>query len=98
MGEPMGDIGFIRKSDLEPRRGDTCGECRERGLDICQLDEICQERLAEALGKEPLDLGEGLHGAMEKGLLQVRWAKARGRRMRFVKLSEEGRLLFGVQR
>ncbi len=94
----MGDIGFIRKSELEPRRRDTCGKCRERGLDICQLDEICQERLAEALGREPIDLEAGLNGAVEKGLLRVRLAKARGRRVQFIKLSDEGRFLFGVQR
>ncbi len=90
------EIGFIDKSELFPGKGEMCGECRDKGLNICDLDEICQERLAEAIGKEQVAVVASIDHAMEKGLLEVRLARVKGKSMRFVKLSGDGRLFFGV--
>lgn len=87
-------ISFIKKSDLAPRKGDICGECRDNGLNICELDEICQVRLAEALRKDQLEVIESIDHAAKKGLLDVRNAKLKGTPIKFVKLSDGGRLFF----
>ncbi len=89
-------IGFIKKSDLKPEKSDICGECREKGLNLCDMDEICQARLAEALGREQTEVETSIDYAAKKGLLKVRFTKVRGRHMHFVKLSDDGRLFFGA--
>jgi hypothetical protein len=87
-------IGFIKKSDLAPEGRDICGECRDNGLNMCELDEICQVRLAEALGKDQMEIITSIDYAAKKGLLDVRLAKVKGAPIKFVKLSEGGRLFF----
>ncbi len=87
-------IGFLKKSDLEPKKGDICGVCRERGLNVCELDEICQLRLAEALGKDHMEIITSIDYAAKKGLLEVRLARVKGTPIKFVKLSEGGKLFF----
>ncbi|MFQ5815082.1 MAG: hypothetical protein ACE5G7_01130 [Candidatus Hydrothermarchaeaceae archaeon] len=87
-------IGFIKKSDVTPKKGDICGECRDNGLNVCELDEICQVRLAEALGRDQMEVVTSIDYAAKKGLLEVRLAKVKGTPLKFVKLSEGGRLFF----
>jgi len=90
-------IGFIKKSDLAPKKGDLCGGCRDNGLNVCELDEICQVRLAEALGRDQMEVVESIGHAAKKGLLEVRQAKLKGTSIQFIKLSESGRLFSPVK-
>ncbi len=87
-------IGFIHKSDLEPRQADICGDCRDNGLNLCELDEICQVRLAEALGKDQSEIVDSIDHAVKQGLLDIRPATVKGNPMKFVKIGDGGRLFF----
>jgi hypothetical protein len=92
------EAGYLRKSDLRPRKGDICGPCRDRGQDICEKDEICQVRLAAALGKEVRDVSASIDYASRKGLITIREKNTKRGKVRFVKITDQGRLLSGKKR
>ncbi len=94
------EIGYIDRSELSPDSKDTevCMECRLKGLNLCDIDEICQMRLASALGSGKRSMVDGsLEYASEKGLIEVRTLEAEGNRpKRFIKITEQGKLFFGI--
>ncbi len=95
------EIGFIDSRELTPGGKDTeiCIECRAKGLNLCEIDEICQLRLASALGdKKASILLSSIDFASEKGLIEVRTLKVKGknRPSRFIKITEQGERFFGT--
>ncbi len=97
------EIGFIDRSELTPGSKDTeiCIECRAKGLNLCEIDEICQLRLASALGdKEYTILAKSIDFANQKGLIEVRAVKVKGknRPSRFIKITEQGDMFFGAEK
>ncbi len=94
------EIGYIDRSELSPDSKDTevCMECRLKGLNLCDIDEICQMRLASALGSGKRSMVDrSLEYASEKGLIEVRTMEAEGNRpKRFIKITEQGKLFFGI--
>ena len=96
-------IGFIDRSELTPDNKDTeiCIQCREKGLNLCEMDEICQLRLASALDSEKFSiLSKTIDLACEKGLIEVRRVKVKGknRPSRFIKITEQGEMFFGTEK
>lgn len=96
-------IGFIDRSELTPGNKDTeiCIECRAKGLNLCEIDEICQLRLASALGdKEYTILTKSIDFASQKGLIEVRTVKVKGknRPSKFIKITEQGEMFFGTEK
>ncbi len=93
-------IGYIDRSELSIESKDTevCMECREKGLNLCDIDEICQMRLASALGNKKYPIIEkSIDYANEKGLIEVRKVKVEGNRPnRFIKITEQGKMFFGI--
>ncbi len=94
------EIGYIDRSELSIESKDTevCMECREKGLNLCDIDEICQMRLASALGSKKYPIIEkSIDYANEKGLIEVRKVKVEGNRPnRFIKITEQGKMFFGI--
>ncbi len=95
-------IGYIDRSELSPESKDTevCMECREKGLNLCDIDEICQLRLASALGSKKYSIIEkSIDHASEKGLIEVRIVKVKGNRpKRFIKITDQGTMFFGTMK
>jgi hypothetical protein len=95
------EFGFIKKSDIQSRgKGlDLCGECQAQGLNLCHIDEVCQVRLAQSLGREEKEVDEAVDYASKKGLLRVRTLRGRGKRPRkFIRITECGDTVFGLMR
>lgn len=97
------EIGFIDRSELTPGGKDTeiCIECRAKSLNLCEIDEICQLRLASALGgRKASVLLSSIDFASEKGLIEVRTVKvkAKNRPSRFIKITEQGEMFFGTEK
>ena len=96
----MGDeFRFIKRSEILPegKDSDICAQCRARGLNLCDLDEFCQLRLAQALGKGGEEVSEALELARGEGLVDVRSVRARGKRpKKFVRITDRGSFLFGI--
>ena len=94
------EIGYIDRSELSIESKDTevCMECRAKGLNLCDIDEICQMRLASALGSKKYPIIEkSIDYANEKGLIEVRKVKVEGNRPnRFIKITEQGKMFFGI--
>ncbi|MBI5253315.1 MAG: hypothetical protein HY930_02810 [Euryarchaeota archaeon] len=92
-----GSIGFIKRSEIAPegKDSDVCAECRAAGLNICDADEICQLRLANALGKSHTEIATSIDYARKKGLIDVRYVKFKGSPKRFIRITEQGRMFFG---
>lgn len=95
-------IGYIDRSELSPESKDTdvCIECRAKGLNLCDIDEICQVRLASALGSDKYSIvAKSIDHANEKGLIEVRTVKVKGknRPSRFIKITEQGAMFFGTK-
>lgn len=95
-------ISYIDRSELSLESKDTevCMECRLKGLNLCDVDEICQLRLASALGKKKYTIIEkSIDYANEKGLIEVRTVKVNGNRPnRFIKITEQGKMFFGIMK
>ncbi len=91
-------ISFIPASEVLPiKEDDICGKCRMLGLNLCAYDEVCQIRLAKALGKPREEIDATLDEAKRKGLIKVRETKLRGDRpRRFIKITEKGKLFFAL--
>lgn len=89
-------IGYVGKSELAPevKDEDVCGECRAKGLNLCDKDEICVLRLAKTLGKQPEDIIAAIDFASQKGLVEVRSMPSRKRPNKFVRITEVGSLFF----
>jgi hypothetical protein len=97
------EIGFIDRSELSPESKDTelCIECRAKGLNLCDIDEICQLRLATALGDKNISIiAKSIDFASEKGLVEVRTVRVKGknRPSRFIKITEQGKMFFGTMK
>jgi hypothetical protein len=94
-----GSIGFIKRSEIasEGKDSDVCAECRAAGLNICEVDEICQMRLANALGKPHTEIATSIDHARKKGLIDVRYVKLKDRPKRFIRITEQGKMFFGSQ-
>ncbi|NOZ83024.1 MAG: hypothetical protein GXN98_04340 [Euryarchaeota archaeon] len=92
------EIGFIPASRVKPdRRQDICGECRAKGFNLCDRDEVCQIRLAEALGLSREDVELTLREAERKGVVKVRTVRvSRDRPRKFIKITEMGEILFAA--
>lgn len=90
-------IGFIKRSEITPesKDSDVCAACRAAGLNTCEADEICQIRLAHALGKPRTEIVTSIDHARKKGLVDVRYVKLRGRPERFIRITEQGKMFFG---
>ena len=101
-GEKMtAGYGFIKKSELSPgeMESDVYAECRSKGLNLCDIDEICQIRLANALGKDLKEIDASIDYAIKKGLINVRQIKSRGKRpSTFIKITYQGRMFFGTMK
>lgn len=95
-----GDIWFIKRSEAAPegKDSDICAECRAAGLNVCDADEICNLRLANALGKPHTEIATSIEHARKKGLVDVRYIKLRGRPNRFIRITEQGKMFFGSRR
>ncbi len=92
------EIGFIPASEVRPDRSqDLCGECRARGFNLCERDEVCQIRLAEALGLSREDIEVTLIEAERKGVVKIRTVNVSPNRPRkFIKITEVGEILFAA--
>ncbi len=91
------EIGFIPASRIKPEPHDLCGECRARGFNLCERDEVCQIRLAEALGLSRDDIELVLREAERKGVVKVRSVSvSRNRPRKFIKITEMGEILFAA--
>ncbi len=93
--------GFIKKSELSPgeMESDVCAKCRSKGLNLCDIDEICQIRLANALGKDLKEIDESIDYATKKGLINVRQTGSRGKRPKtFIKITSQGKMFFGTMK
>jgi|Deesub1362A_J573_1020465.scaffolds.fasta_scaffold00151_68 hypothetical protein len=90
-------IGYIDRRDLTPEETDICADCRSKGLNICEIDEICQARLAAALGNMR-DIDSSIDFARKKGLIKVREIDVGGEKRRFIKITEEGEVLFALMK
>lgn len=92
-----GDIWFIKKSEAAPegKDFDVCAECRAEGRNMCGADEICQLRLASALGKPHTEIATSIDCARKKGLVDVRYIRFKGEPKRFVRITEQGKMFFG---
>ncbi len=88
------EIGFIRREEVLPSKGDVCAECIARGLNACEQDEVCLLRLAQVLGKEIKEIYPSLIEAQKKGLVIIRSVNV-GKPRKFIKITEEGKLFFG---
>lgn len=93
-----GDIWFIKKSEAAPegKDFDVCAECRAEGRNMCGADEICQHRLANALGKPHAEIATSIDYAREKGLIDVRYVELKGRSERFIRITEQGKMFLEV--
>jgi hypothetical protein len=89
------EIGYVKKSEIVPRERDICGICRYKGQDICARDEICHMRLAVALGKEVRDVTASLDYAAKRGLITLREESTKKGKVRFVKITDQGKLFSG---
>jgi hypothetical protein len=97
------EIGFIDRQELTPKGKDTeiCIECRAKGLNLCEIDEICQLRLASTLGSGKYEIiSKTIDLASEKGLIEVRTVKVKGknRPSRFIKITDQGDMFFGTEK
>ncbi|NOZ77200.1 MAG: hypothetical protein GXO65_05945 [Euryarchaeota archaeon] len=92
------EVGYLRKSDIRPKKGDICGLCRDRGQDICELDEICHVRLAAALGKSARDISASIDYAGRRGLITIREEETEKGKVRFIKITDQGRVISGKRR
>lgn len=66
----MGDeFWFVKRSEILPggKDSDLCAQCRAKGLNLCTLDEVCQLRLAQALGKEGEEISGGTGARQGEG-------------------------------
>ena len=88
------EIGFIKRKEILPFKEDLCGKCIAEGLNLCKQDEVCLIRLAQVLGKEIKDIYPSLIEAQKKGLVVIRSGNV-GEPRRFIKITEEGKLVFG---
>lgn len=94
----MKRIGFVGRSELLPesKDEDVCGECRAKGLNLCDRDEVCTLKLAHMLGKEPEEIIAAIDYANRKGLVEVRSIGSKKRRpSQFVRITEVGSMFFG---
>lgn len=95
-------IGYIDRSELslDGKDSDVCLECRLKGLNLCDIDEICQMRLASTLGEKKYSLIEkSIDYANEKGLIEMRAVEVKGNRpKRFIKITEQGKMFFGIMK
>jgi DNA-binding MarR family transcriptional regulator len=93
-------IGYIDRRELIPQKDeDICAQCRAKGLNLCDIDEICQIRLAASLGKMKTDIDASIDFAKKKGLIEVREVKVKGNRpKRFIKITEEGKMFFALMK
>jgi predicted transcriptional regulator len=94
-------ISYLDRAELIPTRKDVdlCGECRSKGLNLCDVDEICQIRLANALGKRHSEVSVFVDYAKKKGLIDVRYIKAKGARpKKFIKITDKGEMFFGLMK
>ena len=89
-------VGYVKKYDLTPKKADLCGQCRDREDDVCVQDEICIARLAKALGKSAKTITSSLDLASQRGLITLRKAKRKGRSVPMIKITDEGRMVFGT--
>lgn len=94
------NIGDIDRTELSPESKDTalCIECRKKGLNLCDIDEICQLRLASALGDKKYSvISNSIDYAGKKGLIDIRTVKVKGNRPKqFIKITEQGKMFFGI--
>lgn len=74
---------------------DVCAECRAAGLNICGADEVCQLRLANALGKPHTEIATSIDHARKKGLVDVRYVRFKGGPERLIRITEWGRMFLG---
>ncbi|MFQ6105884.1 MAG: hypothetical protein ACE5NL_02310 [Candidatus Hydrothermarchaeaceae archaeon] len=91
-------IGFIEMSELVPagKERDICMECREKGLNLCDVDEICHVRLAEALGKDWDEILPSVKYAEKKGVINTRDVISKGEPKKLIRMSEDGKMFFGI--
>ena len=64
--------------------------------DVCIQDEICIARLAKTLGKSAKAITSSLDLATQRGLITLRKAKRDGKSVPMIKITDEGRLIFGT--
>jgi DNA-binding MarR family transcriptional regulator len=94
-------ISYVDKSEIFPeaKDADVCAQCRSKGLNLCDIDEICQIRLAAALGEDRPSIDASVDYAKKKGLIEVREIKGKGDRpRRFIKITDQGKMFFALMK
>lgn len=91
-------VSFLNLSELLPdlKSDDTCGKCIADGLNLCSHDEICQIRLASALGRGRKKIDVSVDEAKTMGFIKVREIHKGSAPRKFIKLTPQGEMFFAL--